>query len=141
MTTASATIDPTELDGVFRSCLFAEHEIPDGEPPEDAVVVEGITSGYGLHSVRVKEATARVRSWLGMLPDKFRPEEEGGEGGGSFLDLCEDRNGHQWTGLHAIMEQLCVLAIACGLGKWLAPRRAWSVLPGGMPYIVFELGE
>jgi hypothetical protein len=70
---------------------------------------------------------------LGELDEKFF-----GDTGGGFLELCQTKDGHQW-GEHRDMEALCVLAIAASLGQWCAPRELWSVLPGGMPYVVFNL--
>jgi len=69
---------------------------------------------------------------------KFFPENEGGGGGWSFLQLCEDDHGEQWTGLHKVMDELLMLAIATKHARILLPRELWSALPGGMPYIMFS---
>jgi len=62
--------------------------------------------------------------------------------GWSFLQMCEDKHGQQWTGEHRAMEELVVLGQAAGFVALLAPREMWPVLPGGMPYYqtgVFEV--
>jgi hypothetical protein len=55
------------------------------------------------------------------------------------LNLGLDADDNQWTDEHRTVDELCVLAIATKRGKWLAPRSLWPALPGGMPYVQFNL--
>ncbi len=115
-------IDASKLDAVFRDCLFR-----DDEPLDDAVLVEGIISRYGLHPTRLESHREEVVGLLGLLPRKFRRSVDGGW---SFLEACRQEDGRHW-GEHRNMEQLFVLGIGLGSAEWLTPRE-----PGEMPYVV-----
>lgn len=79
-----------------------------------------------------------IYSMVQDLPNEFRIS---GGGGWSFLNLCERKDGVQWTGDHRTQEALCVTAIGTGLAQWLLPRELWSALAGEMPYIAFDVEE
>lgn len=132
---SSLLIDANELDGMFRNCLYLDDEIADpGKPPEGAVIVQGITANFGFHPGRLETTREKVRGWLDALPDAFKQSSGGGY---SFLGACDDREGNQW-GEHTNMEQLFCLGIGLKLAEYCAPREVWSILPGGMPYIVVK---
>jgi hypothetical protein len=133
------TIDPEAVEKVFLDCLFRDDEVVNGVPTTEPVVVEGITSMFGFHPERLQSHRDEVAGWLLLLPVEFQSTAQGGGGGWSFLNACDDVNGNQWTGLHQRMEQLFTLGIALGLAKWQLPRKVWSVLPGGMPYVVVDI--
>jgi hypothetical protein len=116
-----------EVNRLMGECLFK-----DGEPTDDAVVVEGIVSTFGLNPQRVTERAEQISDLLAELPEEFQAAKGGGW---TFLNACEDCHGRQWTGEHSVMENLFVLGIAAGKAKWLLPRDMWSEPPGGMPYV------
>lgn len=117
---------------VFRECLFAEDE-----PKSDPVIVDGITATFGFHPGRLADAKDKLRSLLvGMLPNEFLSTDGGG---GSFLRLPMTKNGEHW-GDHANCQELMCLAIGAGLARYCVQREWWAALPGGMPYIAFDLG-
>jgi hypothetical protein len=121
-------LSPQNVTNIVLDCLFQE-----GEAQDDVVKAEGITARMGFHPARLNSHKDDIKEMLALLPIEFS------EGGGwSFLNLCNDRNGSLWTGDHAIMETLCVLAIATGLGQWTMPKEMWSVLPGQMPYFTIN---
>ena len=62
--------------------------------------------------------------------------EKDNGGGWSFLNMCVDKDGNQWTGFHEIVDKLLMLGIAIGKMSFLLPKQMWSILPGGMPYVV-----
>lgn len=129
-------IDTKELDTAFRSCLYDNDEIKEpGKVPADAVVVPGITRTFGFHPGRLEATREKVRGWLDALPETFKQNSGGGY---TFLAACEDKEGNQW-GEHQNMEQLFCLGIGLKLAEYCAPREVWSVLPGGMPYIVVKI--
>jgi hypothetical protein len=126
---------PKDIDDTFRECLYDESEVSDKDKaPDDAIIVEGIVMTVGFHPGRVAKNRDQIREWVKQLPDEFHADKGGGM---SFLNMCNDRNGHQW-GEHRVMEQLTCLAIAADLGKYCLPREAWSALPGSVPYVVFD---
>src|SRR6185369_14392689 len=91
-------IDQIAVDHVFHDCLYQPEEVSvDKKSPEDAVIVQGVMHTFGFHPQRLESHRAEVKGWLDDLPVKFRASSGGGW---SFLNLCEDRNGTQWTGLH-----------------------------------------
>lgn len=118
------------VETILYSLLYTEDEVID----ERIVIVDGIILQYGFHPDRVTNAKVQIAELLKEVPQDFLVD---GGGGSSFLRLCFDRHGSQWTGSHRMMESLCVLAIAADLGRWLMPREMWPILPGGVPYVVF----
>jgi len=127
------SIDTKKLDTLFRNCLFNEDEIENGAPkdPSKVVEVEGIASRFGLNKDRLGDSKAEVKEMLDQLPEKFK-------GGWTFLNMCNDKDGNQWTGVHATMEQLMALGIGLGLVRYCMPKEAWAMFPGGMPYIIVD---
>lgn len=120
-------LTPQAVESMMRACQFTT-----GEPTDDAIVVEGILNRYGFHPGRIAENADAIAALVAELPDEFHREKGGGW---SFLNMCDDRHGRQWTGLHLMQERLCVLGIAAGKARWLAPREMWADMPGGMPYV------
>ena len=116
------------VEQVFMDCLFK-----DGEKTDDHIKAEGITSTIGFHPDRLATHKKDVQSMLHCLPDDFHSK---GGGGMSFLNACNDKDGHQWTDFHQRMEQLFQLGIGLKLAKWQMPRQMWAMFPGGMPYVV-----
>lgn len=123
------------VDAIFWDCLYKDNEIVDGVVPSGTIVVEGIMHKFGFHPTRVGSHKEEVREILDTMPPAFHKEHGGGM---SFLNLCDDKDGNQWTGQHSTMEQLLVLAIATGMGAYCIQREMWSMFPGNMPYVVFD---
>ena len=114
------------VTSIFEDCLFK-----DDENTSDPVIAEGIMSTFGFHKERLESYKDDIYSILSQLPSEFQAN---GGGGMSFLNACNNKQGKQWTGFHAVMEQLFVLGQAIGKVKCLMPRKMWKILPGGMPY-------
>ena len=118
---------------IFLDCLYK-----DGEPHDDAIVVDGIVSRFGLNPDRLAKHAPKVRDVLLEMPMQFHPTADGGGDGWSFLQLCVDKNGEQWAE-HPTMEQLICLGIALKMVRYLLPREVWEALPGGVPYIAINV--
>ena len=123
----SPALTSNHVEQAFRSSL--------AENVEGAIVIEGIVHKVAFDPGRVAGQRDAVVAMIADLQDEFITTRGGGW---SFLNLCMDRHGNQWTGLHLAMEQLCMLAIALELGRWVLPKELWSALPGGMPYVQFD---
>lgn len=119
------------VHNVFMDCLFKENE--DMSNPK---ICEGIINNVGFHKGRLEIHTPDINQMLNELPDSFKKT---GGGGMSFLSMCEDNNGAQWTGIHQTMDELVCLGIGVGKLSFLMERYMWKVLPGGMPYLVVDL--
>lgn len=129
----------SRIDNILTDCLFTPDELAaGGMTPEDAVIVTGIVTTFGFHPGRLQSHREEVRALCAeIVPDAFYPDKGGGM---TFLNLCVTRDGDQWAE-HRNAEALYVLASGLGLAKSLMPRELWGMLPGGVPYIVFDLRE
>lgn len=124
-----------KVETLFKGCLFTQKEIKDikaREVPINAIIVEAVMLKVGFHQDRLESAKPAIREILLEMPDEFRD-------GWSFLNLCHDKNGNQWTGLHNIMDMLVALGLASNIMKFPMPRKDWTHFPGGMPYIVIDV--
>lgn len=117
---------------LFLACM-ADVETND----DDYMIVEGITASFALNRAAINERAEEITEMLKQLPDDFH---EGKGGGMSFLNMCLDRDGNQWTGMHLRMQELVVLGLATNEVSLPLPRLFWDALPGGMPYIVVKTG-
>lgn len=132
-------IDAAAVEGIFKHCLFQKNEIgKDGKPKGEMIEVEGITNRFGFHPGRIKIHESQITEFLQELPPQFNKNSGGGW---SFLNLCNTKDGEQWTGFHLRMEQLICLGMAIGKVKYCMPKKFWSVLPGGMPYVMLTLPQ
>lgn len=131
----STTLNADRVQTIMLDVLFTDEEFKAAnlEVPGDAVIVEGIVNTYGFHPGRLESHRADVATMLEDLPEIFKASVGGGW---SFLQMCVDKEDHQW-GEHKNMEELCCLAIGLKLGEWMVPRDYWPMLPGGMPYFVY----
>lgn len=102
---------------------------------EGALVVQGIIRTFGLSPEKIAAHREEIRELLEDMPNEFQAS---GGGGWSFLNLCMDKEGEQWTGFQQTMEELVVLGIAAGMAEYQLPREAWGSLPGGVPYVTFN---
>ena len=137
-----STLSASAVQTIARDCLYTDDELKGYvraafeagaggvaiKYPEGAMVVEGIVRNFVFHPERLKVHKAEIGQLLNDLPGTFKE-------GWSFLQMCEDKYGQQWTGLHTIMEELMVLGIAVGMVEYCAPRDMWPALPGGVPYL------
>ena len=101
---------------------------------EGALKIEGIVRNFGLSEEKIVKHREEIRSLLNEMPTTFHKETGGGW---SFLNLCLDKDGNQWGEQHN-MEELVVLGIAAGMAKYALPRGMWNILPGSVPYVVFD---
>lgn len=129
-------IDANKVEEVFKDCLFTGNEVgKDGKPKGEMIQIEGIVTKYGFHPRRIKKHKNKIIGFLDELPTQFHKYH--GDGW-SFLNLCNTKDGKQWTGMQLRMEQLICLGMAIGKVKYCLPKEMWSALPGGVPYIMIE---
>lgn len=134
------------VKNLMCDCMYSNEEIetmekytPDQEVggakinrdmPVGCLIVEGIVRTYVLHPDRTKANTAKVMELLKELPDNFQIG-----GGWSFMNMCNDKHGNQWTDFHMAMEDLVILGLATDQVEFCLPRDLWNALPGSMPYL------
>jgi hypothetical protein len=126
-----------KVRAIVMDSLFKDGEVQNNVPPADAVIVEGIRGKMGFHPGRLESHRAEIAAILREMPDAFHKNSGGGW---SFLQLCLDKNDNHW-GEHVSMDELCVLAIGLKLGEWCLPRNMWMMLPGHMPYVMFDVSQ
>lgn len=124
----SELINPAIVESLFLGCLFTDED----KPITHYMLAEGIGCKVGFHPERLRSTDCAVRTLLANLPTQFFEKT----GGWSFLNMGNDKEGNQWTGLHRTMEQLLLLGLALGRISYCLPREAWAIYPGGMPYLV-----
>lgn len=123
----------TNVDVVFKDCLFREEELVSGTP--EHVAVKGIMSQFGFHPKRLEGHQEDVKGLLAQLPDSFMASKGGGH---SFLNACMTKTGSHW-GEHVNMEQLFALGVGLKLARRMSlPGMTDAQMPGGMPYFVVE---
>jgi len=116
--------------------LFNDDELIGDEPPPGAVKVEGIVAHlFAFHPQRLASHREEIAALCRLMPDNFHQRSAGGW---SFLNLCETKDGEQW-GQHRDCEMLVALAIGTGQGGYCLPREFWADLPGGVPYVFFDV--
>jgi hypothetical protein len=129
-------LDARKVREIVLDSLFKDEEAPkDGSIPLNAIIVEGITVKIGFHKERLESHREEIRELLAELPENFMAEKGGGW---SFLNACNDKDGHQW-GEHRNMEELFMLGMGLGVVKYILPRKMWAFLPGAMPYVSVHL--
>lgn len=126
-------LNSTNVSEVFGKCLYGEH-FDENEKRDDAVFVEGIVHNFVFKKENLEENKENILDMLCCLPEEFQKQVGGGW---SFLQACVDNKGNQWAD-HMVMEQLFSLGIGLGVCKYLLPKELWKVLPGSVPYIVFD---
>lgn len=117
-----------QVQQIMMDSLYKSEEIVEYIPPNDAVIVKGIVRTFGFHPERLKNHKEEVKTILNQMRPEFHKDKGGG--GWSFLNLCEDKDGHLW-GDHRIMEELVALGIGLGIAKYCFPKDMWNALPGG----------
>lgn len=118
-------------------CLFRKEEIAgltDDEVKKQGICVDGIVHMFYFHPKRIEESKDQIKWLLNEMPAVFH---KGSGGGMSFLNLCMDKHDVHWAE-HPTMGCLISLGIAAGYARYCLPRDMWEVLPGGMPYVVFD---
>lgn len=125
------------INEILRDCLYKAEEVKDPtQAPEGAVLVDGITRNLGFEPTRLQGHKEEI---LNLAREIVTDEFLVGKGGGMiFQNLCMDREGNQW-GEHRNMEELLILCMALGKASILLPRDMWKAIPGGLPYISFDL--
>lgn len=118
-----------QVQDIITNCFF-----DDGAKIINEITVEGITATFKFDPKKIEANRAAIITIINEMDDKFF---ESTGGGGSFLNLCLDKNGHQW-GEHVDCDALIILAMAIGRCRYCLPREIWGGLPGGMPYVVFK---
>ena len=80
----------------------------------------------------------KIKEMVLQLPESFH---KGKDGGHSFLNMCENKDGDLWTGFQTEQEKLALLGMATHVLMPLLPIEESHVLPGGMPYFRVEVDE
>lgn len=112
------------VESVFKDCLADTDEY-----------VKGVCIKVAFNREKIVEHEKDIMQMLMQLPKQFHKP---GGCGWSFLNMCIDKDGNQWTDYHQTQDKLVCLGRAIGAVEFLMPRDLWKVFPGGMPYIVIN---
>lgn len=135
MTTTITTREPMQLSSqnvcaVFNGCLMM---IPGDNT---ATIVNGVQLTARFNPERLENHRADIIAMLDHLPDEFHV---GSGNGWTFLNMCIDRNGVQWTDLHEVCDMLLCLGIGIDAVEYTIKQRdLWKMFPGGMPYVTIN---
>ena len=119
-------LTPDAVTDIYRACAAEDGEVE----------VHGVVHVARLSRVALDEHAEQIRDLLGQLHPTFRVD---GGGGWSFLNMCQNAEGEQWTGMHLTMEMLMVLGLGIGRVTLLMERELWPALPGGVPYLSVDV--
>ncbi|UTU08119.1 hypothetical protein CcrC1_gp433 [Caulobacter phage C1] len=117
-------IDPREVKALYFDVVATDGDF-----------IEGITGAFCLNLEALARHREAVRDWVDQIADEF---QRGKGEGMSFLRLCIDADGVQWTGEQQVCELLYVLAAGLNMARFCMPRDIWPHMPGGVPYVVFD---
>lgn len=104
----------------------------------DIIPVEGVRMKASFSVKKLATHVNEITEMLEQLPDK---SHEGKGDGWTFLNMCIDKSGQQWTDFHTVCDMLVCLGLAIGQLSFVLPRELWKIFPGGMPYIVVFITE
>lgn len=125
-------IDANRVQEILFDCFLNENEIKNDKPAISFIKVTGIVRNFGFSPDRISSHKQEIKEMLDQIENL--PE------GISFLNfgMCKDLGGQLWGG-HINYEQLVVLGIAAGYLFYLLPKDMWSIFPGGVPYIGYDV--
>lgn len=119
------------VDKVFCDCLYGKSE-DHHKALSEGKLIEGVRLKVVFNPEKVENHRQDIKDMLAQLPLAFRKEDGGGW---SFLQMCNDEEGNQWTGVHKQMDALVCLGLAIDELRFCLPREMWKVFPDGMPYV------
>lgn len=105
---------------------------------DESVQVEGLVHNFAFDP---KALTEHREAYLALCEDLLSDHfKKSGGGGWSFLNLPMGKDGEQW-GEQRDAEIFLCMGIAHGVAEYCAPKAMWSLLPGGVPYVAFDVKE
>ncbi|MFF2532348.1 hypothetical protein ACFVS2_25900 [Brevibacillus sp. NPDC058079] len=123
-------INPNRVNEILVDCLYKKEEIVDGKPIIPYVGVQGVQGAIGFHPERLQSHKQEISDMIENLPKEIDSVE-----GLSFLNVCQDKEGNLWTGMHKTCDELIMLAIGLELLEFTMSKELWMMCPGGMPMI------
>lgn len=97
------------------------------------IVAEGIVTSVGFDEEKINKRKDDIQSMINHLKPDFKE-------GYSFIMVAFRSDGGQW-GEQRNAELLYLLGNAAGLARILMPRVMWPTLPGGVPYMQFDINK
>lgn len=139
MTTSITTREPMQLNARNVEHIFFECLTESLQDTPDAIKVQGINITPVFRPAQLDVYRADIISMLESLPDEFHV---GLGNGWTFLNMCIDRNGVQWTDFHRTCDYLLCLGIGIGAIEYTIKQRdLWRMFPGEMPYITINTNK
>lgn len=111
-------LNPESVRELLISCMFKDSDIKEEKPIREFTLVEGLVGLFILDTEKINENKQKIKELIDLLPDMSVSK--------SFVDLCFDRNGRQWTGEQQMMDVLVVLGVAANILKYTLPKEKWK---------------
>lgn len=122
------------VNHIFNECISTKAELSENE-----IIVSGVRLRQPFDIDRINDHRADIIDMLNQLPDTFHV---GSGDGWTFLNMCIDNHGAQWTGLHLTCDKLLCLGMAIGACQFTIKQPdLWRMFPGGMPYITININR
>lgn len=136
MTTSITNREPMQLTAANVEHIFFECLTESLQDAPDAIKVYGINITPVFRPEKLDIYRADIVSMLENLPVEFHA---GFGNGWTFLNMCVDRYGNQWTDFHRTCDMFLCLGMAIGACEYTIKQRdMWKIFPGGMPYITIN---
>lgn len=119
------------VDKVIYDCLYEKSE-DSHKALSEGKLIEGVMLKVVFNPEKVENNLQNIKDMLAQLPLAFRQEYGGGW---TFIKMCVDAEGNQWTSVHKQMDALVCLGLAIDELRFCLPREMWKVFPDGMPYV------
>lgn len=119
------------VDKVFCDCIYGECDDRQ-EALLKGKLVKGVMLNVAFNPEKIEKHRDDIKDMLSQLPLAFRQEDGGGW---SFIKMCVDAEGNQWTSVHKQMDAIVCLGLATEDLRFCLPREMWKVFQDGMPYV------
>jgi hypothetical protein len=124
------------VERIFFDCLMPENLTDEQIEKIKFISTEGVSIGGDFQVKELNKHRQRITEMISQLPETFLQHEGGGW---SFLNLCLNKDGQQWTDSHEVCDMLVCLGLAIDKIEFnIKDRSKWWSMPGGMPYVFIK---
>src|SRR6478735_6010944 len=115
-------LSAANVEHIFKRCL-----LNDDEKNLEHIYEHGVKIEVYFKTSELKKYRQRITEMISQLPETFLQHKGGGW---SFLNLCLNKDGQQWTDSHEVCDMLVCLGLAIDKIAFCLHRDMWSIFPG-----------